>query len=61
MRHWMLLGLLGVGACSVAPATPGGNDGASAPRTASQPVQPAPAATLAGTRWVGVVDKSTPS
>jgi heat shock protein HslJ len=61
MRHWMLLGILGVGACSVAPATPGGGDGAAAPRAAAQPVQPAPAATLAGTRWVGIVDKSIPA
>jgi heat shock protein HslJ len=54
----MLLGVLGVGACSVAPATPGGSDGAPAPRAA---VQPAQAATLAGTRWVGIVDKSIPA
>ena len=61
MRHWMLLGFLGMCACSAAPSAPGGGDGAGAPRAAAQPVQPAPAATLAGTRWVGVVEKSIPA
>lgn len=51
MRHWMLMALIGVGGCAVAPATPGGD--APAPRAAMAANAP-----LAGTRWVGVVDAS---
>ena len=52
MRHWMLTALLGVSACAVPPSTPGSSDPPAAPR-------PAASASLAGTRWVGVVDAST--
>lgn len=50
MRHWMMMALIGVTGCAVAPATPGG-DPPAARSAASAP--------LAGTRWVGVVDPST--
>ncbi|MGE5096757.1 MAG: META domain-containing protein [Betaproteobacteria bacterium] len=54
MRHWMLMALIGVGGCAVAPATPGGD----APATRATAAAAAP---LAGTRWVGVVDASIQS
>lgn len=44
--------LLGMGACAVAPSAPGGPAPAAAP---------APMASLAGTRWVGVAEAITES
>ena len=52
MKHWMLTALMGMTACAVPPATPGASDPPAASHATS-------AASLVGTRWIGVVDPGT--